>query len=173
MNGERLATTNYSYTDNFGFTSIVNINDSLYVMGSKKVDEDKSSYDTDSLIVKYDLECNKLAEVTYKGRGMERFNKAIADNDKIIIAGQTGVYDKKKSTDKENVFSYDGIFAIYDSNLKKLELTNYGEEDDDYFTNIKKSNNTYIISGYSTYEEGSYISKLITYTTSGKLKGGE
>lgn len=173
MNGERLITTNYSYTDSFGFTSITSIDNNLYVIGAKKVDKDKSSYDTDSLIVKYDLDCNNVNEVTYKGKGIERFNKAIVDNDKIIIAGQTGIYNKEKSSDQENIFSYNGIFAIYDSNLKKLELTNYQEETDDYFTDIAKKDNTYIISGYSTYEENDYISKLITYTTSGKLIGEE
>ena len=173
MNGERLITTNYSYTDSFGFTSITSIDNNLYVIGAKKVDKDKSSYDTDSLIVKYDLDCNNINEVTYKGKGIERFNKAIVDNDKIIIAGQTGIYNKEKSSDQENIFSYNGIFAIYDSNLKKLELTNYQEETDDYFTDIAKKDNTYIISGYSTYEENDYISKLITYTTSGKLIGEE
>ena len=64
------------------------------------------------------------------------------------------------------------FWYIY-SNLKKLELTNYQEETDDYFTDIAKKDNTYIISGYSTYEENDYISKLITYTTSGKLIGEE
>ena len=171
MNGERLITTNYSYTDNFGFTSILNIDNNLYAVGAKKVDKDSSSYDTDSLIVKYDLDCNNINEITYKGKGMERFNKAIVDNDKIIIAGQTGIYNKEKSSDKENIFSYNGIFAIYDKELKKLELTNYKEEMNDYFTDIGKKDDKYIISGYSTYEEDSYISKLITYTNSGKLIG--
>ena len=41
----------------------------------------------------------------------------------------------------------------------------------DYFTDIGKKDDKYIISGYSTYEEDSYISKLITYTNSGKLIG--
>ena len=171
MNGERLITTNYSYTDNFGFTSIINIGNNLYAVGAKKVEKDKSSYDTDSLIVKYDLDCNNTNETIYKGKGMERFNKAIVDNDKIIIVGQTGIYNKEKSSDKENVFSYNGIFAIYDKELKKLELTNYKEEIDDYFTDIGKKDDKYIISGYSTYEEYNYISKLITYTDSRKVIG--
>lgn len=171
MNGERLITANYSYTDNFGFTSIINIENNLYAVGAKKVDKDKSSYDTDSLIVKYDLDCNNNSETTYKGKGMERFNKAIVDKDKIVIVGQTGIYNKEKSSDKENVFSYSGIFAIYNKELKKLELTNYQEEIDDYFTDIGKKDDKYIISGYSTYEEYNYISKLITYTDSGNVIG--
>lgn len=171
MSGEREKTTTYSYTDRFGFTGIVNIDNNLYVVGAKKVKEDKNDYDTDGLIVKYDLDCNKLKETTYKGKGIERFNKLISDNNNFIIAGQTGIYNKEKSTDKINVFSYNGIFAIYNKDLNKLKLTNYDCDIDDYFTDIKKNKNKYIVSGYGVYEENNYISKLVEYKTSGKLIG--
>ena len=171
MNGERQKTTTYSYTDRFGFTGIVSIDNNLYVVGAKKVTEDKNDYDTDGLIVKYDLDCNKLKETTYKGKGIDRFNKLISDNNNLAIVGQTGIYNKDKSTDKINVFSYNGIFAIYSKNLDKIKLDNYGTDIDDYFTDIKKISNKYIVSGYGVYEENSYISKLIEYKTSGKLIG--
>ena len=159
-------------TDTLGFTNLVALNDNIYTVGSKKVTEDKNDYDTDALLVKYDLDCNYQNETTYKGKGMERFNKAIIDsNNDIVIAGQTGVYNKKKSTKDVNVFSYDGIFAKYDDNLKELELENYGNEMDDYFTDIKQDNDKYLISGYSTYDSNSYLSKFITYSKSGKLIG--
>ena len=172
LDGQRVVTTNYEYTDTLGFTSLVALNDNIYTVGSKKVTEDKNDYDTDALLVKYDLDCNYQNETTYKGKGMERFNKAIIDsNNDIVIAGQTGVYNKKKSTKDVNVFSYDGIFAKYDDNLKELELENYGNEMDDYFTDIKQDNDKYLISGYSTYDSNSYLSKFITYSKSGKLIG--
>lgn len=170
--GERIKTENYKYTDTLGFTSIVSDNDNLYVVGSKKTTEDENDYDTDALIVKYDLELNKISENTYKGKGMERYNRAIIDNNSnIIIAGQTGVYNEKESTSELNVFSYDGIFAKYNKDLEELVLEKYGDEKDDYFTDIKQDNDKYYISGYSTYEDDSYISKIITYSKSGKLIG--
>lgn len=172
LDGERIKTTNYEYTDTLGFTSIVELNQNLYVVGSKKITEDSNDYNTDALIVKYDLDCNLQQEEIYTGEGMERFNKAIVDdNQNIVIAGQTGIYNKKKSTQDSNIFSYDGIFAKYDVNLKQVELETYGDEMDDYFTDIKQEQDKYLISGYSTYDENSYLSKFITYSKSGKLMG--
>lgn len=174
LNGERLTTTNYEYTDTLGFTSIVEVNNHLYAVGSKKVKEDKDDYDTDALIVKYDLDCKQQDEQIYTGKGMERFNKAIVDsNNNVVIAGQTGIYNKSKSTKKENVFSYNGILAKYDENLKELELEEYGDEMDDYFTDIKEENNNYLVSGYSTYDANSYLSKFILYSKTGKLIGAK
>lgn len=174
MDGERVLTTNYEYTDTFGFTSIVNINDNLYVLGSKKIKEDKTDYDTDALIVKYDLDCNQINDKTYKGKGMERYNKAIVDdNNNIVTAGQTGVLNKNKSTSKTNVFSYDGLLAKYDKDLNELELEKYGDDADDYFTDIKEENKTYLISGYKKEDKNNYVSKFVTYTNGGKLIGAE
>lgn len=170
MDGEGISTSNYEYTDTFGFTSIVNIDDHLFAVGSKKVTEDKNDYNTDALIVKYNLDCEQISDKTYIGKGMERYNRAIVDdNNNIVIAGQTGVLNKKKSTSSKNVFSYDGLFAKYDKNLKELEVDNYGDEKDDYFTDIKEKDSNYIISDYSTYENENYLSKFITYTNRGKL----
>ncbi len=174
MNGERIKTSNYDFTDTFGFTGITNINNNLYVIGSKKVKEDKDDYDTDALIVKYDLDCNNVLEKTYTGKGIERFNKVITDDkNNIVIAGQTGVLNKEKSSKTKNVFTYDGILSKYDESLEELDLKNYGDKQDDYFTDIKEKDGKYIISGYSTYEGNNYLSKFITYTNSLKLLGAK
>ena len=100
---------------------------------------------------------------------MERFNKIILDDkSNLVIVGQTGIYNKKKSTSSLNVFSYDGILAKYNTSLKKLLIENYGNSEDDYLTDIKNINDKYVLSGYSTYKNN-YMSKFITYTESGKL----
>ena len=173
-NLERINTVNYEFTDSFGFTGMVSDGNYLYVVGGKKVKEDKQDYDTDGLLVKYDLDLNKIGEATYKKDGMERFNRVLLDDKQnIVIAGQTGVYNKKKSTDKVNVFSYDGILAKYDTDLKEQFIEIYGDEKDDYFTDIKLKKNGYLISGYSTYDDHSYVANFIHYTKSGKLIGGK
>lgn len=173
-NLERINTVNYEFTDSFGFTGMVSDGNYLYVVGGKKMKEDKQDYDTDGLVVKYDLDLNKIGEITYKKDGMERYNRVLLDDKQnIVIAGQTGVYNKKKSTDKVNVFSYDGILAKYDTNLKEQFVEIYGDEKDDYFTDIKLKKNGYLISGYSTYDEYSYVANFIYYTKSGKLIGGK
>lgn len=156
--GERIATTNYSYTDRFGFTGIVDINDELYVVGAKKTNENNSDYHMDCLIVKYDLECKKVKEQKNKIKDIGRFNKIIRDDESIIIAGQRGI----KHDDN---FLYSGIFAIYDKDLNKLLLKYYNVEKDNYFTDIKRQDDTYIISGYGTSFKDDYQSKFIIYKT--------
>lgn len=171
---ERIDTINYEYTDSFGFTGIVSDGNYLYVVGGKKLKEDKQDYDTDALLVKYDFNLNKIEETTYKKDGMERYNRALLDDKgNIVIAGQTGVYNRKKSTAKENVFSYDGILAKYDTNLKEQFIEIYGDEKDDYFTDIKLKANGYLVSGYSTYDEYSYVANFIHFSKAGKLLGGK
>ena len=169
LDGNYIDTATYKITDTFGFTGVTTDNDYLYVVGSKKVKDDENSYDTDALIVKYDKNLNKIIENSYRGKGMERFNKIILDDkSNLVIVGQTGIYNKKKSTSSLNVFSYDGILAKYNTSLKKLLIENYGNSEDDYLTDIKNINDKYVLSGYSTYKNN-YMSKFITYTESGKL----
>ena len=171
LDGSYISTTTYELTDTLGFTGIATYDNKLFVVGSKKTSEDQNDYDTDALIVEYDFDLNKLDEKTYTGKGMERYNTIIVDsNSNLVIAGQTGIYNKKRSTSQLNVFSYDGIIAKYNTNLDELLVKEYGDENDDYFTDIKQTENEYIISGYSSFGN-SYISKFITYTKSGKLKG--
>lgn len=171
LDGSYISTNTYQITDTLGFTGITTDNNSLFVIGAKKTSEDQNDYDTDSLIVKYDFDLNNIGEKTYTGSGMERYNKIIIDsNSNLAIAGQTGVYNKSKSTPELNVFSYNGLLAKYNTDLDELLVEEYGEDEDDYFTDIKQKGDEYIISGYSSVDN-SYISKFITYTKSGKLIG--
>lgn len=170
LEGELIATNKYDFTDTLGFTGITTDNEYLYVVGSKKVNENESDYDTDSLIVKYNFDLEEIKCKTYSKKGMQRFNKVIVDNNSnIVIVGQTGIYNKEKSTSKKNVFSYDGIFAKYSSNLDEILIKNYGNKEDDYFTNIIEDHNDFIVSGYSTFN-GNYLSKFIVYNKDGKVK---
>ncbi len=168
--GEYIDTATYNSTDTIGFTGIAYNDSYLYVVGSKKTSDDENDYDTDAVIIKYDLDLNKISENTYKGKGIERYNNIIIDsNSNIIISGQTGIYNNEKSTSTQNVFSYNGLFAKYNTNLEKLLIQEYGDEEDDFFTDIVEKDKSYVISGYST-DDGSYLSKFVTYTKSGKLK---
>lgn len=170
LDGEYVSTVTYNYTDTIGFTGITSDENNLYVVGSKKISEDKNDYDTDAIIIKYNFDLEEVSNKIYKYKGMERYNKVIVDsNSNIITIGQTGIYNKKKSTKELNVFSYDGILAKYSSDLEELLVEKYGDEEDDFFTNIVEKDDLYIVSGYSTYD-GSYLSKFVTYTKSGKIK---
>ena len=49
----------------------------------------------------------------------------------------------------------------------------YGDERDDYFTDIILDHNQYLVVGYSSYEDGSYLSKFIRYSDALKVLGVE
>lgn len=170
LEGELLKTKTYDSTDTIGFTGIASDDKYLYVVGSKKVKDDKDDYDTDALIIKYDLDLEELSHKVYTGKGIERYNKVIVDsNSRIITIGHTGVYNKKKSTTQLNVFSYDGIISKYNSDLDELLVEKYDDEEDDFFTDIVEKDKFYLVSGYSSYKNN-YLSKFIRYTSSGKIK---
>lgn len=172
MKGNRITTVNYELTDSFGFTGLTFLDHHLFIVGARKVTKDKNDYDTDALITKYDLDLHLLDEKVYKGKGMERYNKIISDYDHLVLSGQTGVYDEERSTNDENIFSYHGIFAKYNSDLKELIVAEYQNEESDYFTDIKKLDDRYMISGYSNYSKSYYLSKFVIYSRSGKVLEG-
>lgn len=169
LDGSYISTATYELTDTIGFTGIASDDKNLYIVGSKKVDNDQNDFDTDALIIKYDFNLNKILENTYDDKGMERYNKIIIDtSSNIVVVGHTGIYDKKMSTDEESIFSYDSILVKYDVDLREVFIEKYDYGEDEYFTDIKQVDDKYLISGYFT-DDGDYISKFITYTKSGKL----
>lgn len=169
MDGNRLDTVSYKFTDTFGFTGVIINDGNIVVSGAKKISEENDDYDTDALIARYDLDLNYINEVLYVGEGIERYNQIISDsNDNLIVVGTTGIYDKNKSTKKKNVFSYDGIIGKYKNDLKEVDVLEYGDEKNDYFTDIKYVDDNYLVSGYSTYENN-YLSKFITYSDALKV----
>jgi hypothetical protein len=170
MNGNLIKDTEYKSTDTFGFTGITVVDNNLVVVGGKKVSADENSWDIDGLLVKYDSDCNYVGEMIYTGKGIERYNQVMTDSDNNIVAiGTTGVYNKKKSTKDRNVFSYNGIIGKYKANLKLVEVEEYGDELDDYFTDILEVNNQYVVTGYSAYKDNGYMSKFITYSKALKV----
>ena len=64
---------------------------------------------------------------------------------------------------------YDGIIGKYKSNLEKVGVITYGDENDDFFTDIILDDNNYLVIGYSSYEDGSYLSKFINYSSALKV----
>lgn len=168
VNGNYVTTTNYKYTDSFGFTGIVKMANNLYVSTAKGTTGNDN--DLDAMIVEYDLDCNYISEVIYKGKGRERYNHLIKDiHDNLIAIGTTAVVSNKKSEDGVDVFKYDGIIGKYNNSLEEVNVITYGDDRDDYFTDIKLVNNNYLVTGYSSYEDGSYLSKFITYSDALKV----
>lgn len=170
--GKHLKTTKYEYTDCLGFTGISKIDNRLFVVGAKVNGNDISN--TDALIVKYNLNCEYRDEVIYSSDGLERFNRLdVDDHDNIIVIGTTSIASRKTSSDGVSVFSYDGLIGKYSKNLESVSVITYGDDRDDYFTDIKCVEGKYLVTGYSSYDDGSYLSKFITYSDALKVLGVE
>lgn len=165
LDGNFMAYNDYKSTDNTGFSGIVNIGDKIYVSGANMQENDL----TDAMIVMYDTNCNYLKQVTYDAKGTERFNKLVLDDNGNIVAIGTLYTARKNNHNTVDEYDYDGIIAKYDSNLEKLDDVRYGDERDDFFTDVIFIHNKYIIVGYSSYEDGSYMSKFISYSKALKV----
>ncbi len=167
LDGNYIGYNDYKTTDSLGFGGIANIDGFLYVSGALRRDK----YDNDAMIVRYNLDCVYIDQVVYSGEGIERFNKIVVDNhDNLIAIGTMAIPKKEKGISEYN---YDGIVAKYDKNLKYIDSVSYGDERDDYFTDIKVVDDRYLVVGYSSYEDGSYMSKFISYSSALKVLGVE
>lgn len=165
FNGNMLGYSLCDNCDTFGFSGITVSNGELVVCGAKVVSSDDKA-NTDALIVKYDLNGNYIGEVLYDSASIERFNEIITDDDNnLIVVGTISNYKK----DNDSKFVYNGLIGKYHSDLKKVSVLEYGDEQDDYFTNIKIFGRNYLVSGYSSYDKDGYLSKFITYSDALKV----
>ena len=163
--GKLMDYVEYEFTDEFGFTSIKFFDDILFVSGGKKTHDE-----IDAVIVKYDIDCNYISEVTFDNDFNERFNKLILDNnDSLVAIGSISMYDKDKNNKDLNVLHYDGVIAKYKLDLQLIKSVCYGDDNDDHFTDILLSDNRYLVSGYSFYTDNSYMSKFVVYSDALKV----
>ena len=162
LKGNLVKSSEYKYTDNLGFTSLVAVDDGVVVAGAKKYVDDKNNSIVDALLVKYDFDCNYLKEVRYDNSNIERFNRIIKVDDNNILAVGNEV-------NLSNGNLYNGIIGKYKSDLTIIKIENYGEQRNDYFTDVKLVNDNYLVVGYSAYDDGSYLGKFIVYSKALKV----
>lgn len=165
LDGELVEYNDYKSTDNIGFSGIVSYNGRIYISGANRNGNDL----TDAMIVMYTMDCKYIKQVTYDAKGTERFNKLILDDDNNIIAIGTMYTVRKHNHNTVDEYNYDGIIAKYDSDLVEKDVVTYGDERDDYFTDVMLINNKYVVSSYSSYEDGSYMSKFVSYSKALKV----
>ena len=170
LEGNFITYNDYLYTDDLGLSGIVSVGESIYVSGC-------NHYGTvnDALIIQYDLDCNYQNQVIYENAGMLRYNKLITDNDEHIIAiGVTALDKETKNRNKTTVdYNYDGVIGKYNLDLTEITAVTYGDERDDFFTDVLYVDGKYLVVGYSSYEDGSYYSKFIRYSDALKVLGVE
>ena len=153
LKGKLISSKKFNYTDSIGFSSITYDKDYLYVTGSKKDTID--SKNRNGLIIKYDYDLKEITNSVYN-QNNSRYNKVIIDNDKVIVIG---IYKKD---------NYNGIIGMYDKELEVIDTVTYGDEENDFFTDIIKVDGNYIVCGYSSYKRN-YLTKFITYSNALKF----
>lgn len=164
LDGNIIGYNNYKSTDDIGFSGIVNIDNKIYVSGSNRSVDNNTA-----MIVMYDDNCNYIKETVYKTDKTSRYNKLVLDDNNDIIAIGTIYIERVGNHNMINDYNYDGIIGKYSSDLEEIDVVKYGDDRDDYFTDIIFSNNKYIVAGYSSYEDGSYMSKFINYSKALKV----
>lgn len=167
LDGNFITYNDYRTTDSLGFSGIASIDGFIYVSGALRREND----DNDAMIVRYNQDLVYIDQVVYTGNGIERFNKLIVDDhDNIVAIGTMAVAQEEGGISEYN---YDGIIAKYDKNLKYVDSVSYGDDRDDFFTDILFVDDEYVVIGYSFYDDGNYMSKFIRYSKALKVLGVE
>ena len=165
LDGNLISTNSGEGKYYFDFSGVVELDDVLYLCGSNRID----STNTDAVIVQYDLECNYMNKVLYEGKDNDRYSRIIKDdNNNIVAIGIMSTYRKHKHNTVDD-YDYDGIIGKYKFNLEEVAIVTYGDESDDYFNDVIIDDNNYLVVGYSSYEDGSYLSKFINYSSALKV----
>ena len=164
LDGDLISNYEYKYTDKIGFNDIKYRDNNFYVVGSYK---NNNNYD--GLVVKYDESFNIVNEVKYSDKESIRFNRLLIDNENNVVVIGIGFKDKEKKIKSIDNNDYDGIIGKYNLNLDYIDMVKYGDERDDYFTDVILSNDHYLVTCYSSYEDGSYMSKFIKYSDALKV----
>lgn len=149
LEGNFIKDINYNAIDNLGFTSVT-ISDYVYVCGA--------NINKKAVIAKYDKDCNFVDDVLYDKLNTRFNNMIFDDNMNITIIGS-----------KNNGQESDGLLVKYDRNFNLIKAVLYGDDSDDYFTDLIVTDNNYMISAYSSYDRDSYLSKFITYSDALKI----
>ena len=124
---------------------------------------------TAAVISQFDLDGNRINQVLYEGKDFDKYNRIIKDNNDNIVAIGVMTTHRSKKSDTIDEYDYDGIISKYKDNLEKVGVVTYGDENDDFFTDIILDDNNYLVVGYSSYEDGSYLSKFINYSSALKV----
>lgn len=161
--GKYLWHKNYRYTDGVGFTGVAYLDNALYAVGSKKVlpegttdEDDRTTTNTDALLVKYNLEGKVEFEKTFGGSNYERYNSIVMYRNDLIAVGHITSKDAgvKIETDGELMT---GLIIRYDKNGNILKKEVLGGSNNDSLTDIITDGASLYITGYSNSKDGNIL----------------
>ena len=126
------------------FYSVVKTIDGYIAVGSmvQKYEQIDANTRT-ALIVKYDLNGQKVWENTYSVLSDTEFYKIINDDDNFVVVGQS-IYE---NLEMGTHITGGGIIVRYDKDGKELAHNNYGGNKSGLFNDIIKVNDGYIVCG--------------------------
>ena len=160
-NGEYVWHKNYSYTDSFGFGGIAYLNGNLYAVGSKKIfdkdkdlSKDRSTTNTDAVIVKYDMDGNVVSEKTFGGSGFERYNSIIVYHNNFYVVGHICSKDAGLRVTNNEDDEMTGLIVRYDINGNILRKETFGGSNNDNLTDIITDGISFYVVGYSNSGDG-------------------
>lgn len=179
-NGKYKWHKNFSYTDSLGLQDLIYFNDKIYVVGSKKILEDEEAEDrttenTDGIILVFDKKGNQKKEITFGGSKLERFTDISQDDEFIYITGVADSLDSSLEIVKqsEENLTY-GFVLKYNKDLELISSKVLGGENNDILTNMELENGTFYVSMYSNSKEGTiakenngkdYFGKVIEFNS--------
>ncbi len=141
---------NYSNTDNIGFSSIAKIDDDYVVGSSKKLSEDRESYQTRALLIRYHSDGEIVFEKQFSYNEMSRINSVLVKDHQIYAVGHSASLNQEKSTKTTRSFDYSGIYLQLSDNGDVLQRKEYKEKNaSTYMSEIQKMKKKFLIVGQS------------------------
>ena len=167
VDGNLIFEKEFDDMDDIGFSGIIQVGDFYYTGGSKKTDHGVEAY-----LLKLSDDGSVVNSVSYDKVLNARFQRLVFDEDDSIAVIGSHYLEKKPTGSTVDYYNYDGLIVKYNLDLEFITSVTYGDDGDDYFTDIIYENG-YLVAGYSSYEDGSYYSKFIRYSDALKVLGVE
>ena len=151
-----------------GFRGILQADSSLYISGSIKTEDQEGA-----ILYKVNEDGDILNSQLYNKASNANFHNLVYDGDSSVVVIGSSFTEKKSAEPTADSVNYNGLVVKYNLDLEMVTDAMYGDDRDDYFTDIIYDKSDYLVVGYSSYEDGSYLSKFIHYSDALKVLGVE
>lgn len=163
----------YSPANHIGFSSIVFVNDNLYITCSKTIEKNKKIMQK-ATVLQYNLDGELLKEKTYPEEDYSIWNKIIDYNGSLYVVGDGAIKEGKKGSMFVD-YIYKGIMAKYTYDLNEEWSRQYDYNNNDYYKDVIPYNNELYVTGYTNSKikelgssKNNYVSFIHHYTTDGQ-----
>ena len=140
----------------------------MYISGSIKTEDQEGA-----ILYKVNEDGDILNSQLYNKASNANFHSLVYDGDSSVVVIGSSFTEKKSAEPTADSVNYDGLVVKYNLDLEMVTDAMYGDDRDDYFTDIIYDKSDYLVVGYSSYEDGSYLSKFIHYSDALKVLGVE